>query len=82
MNIDLIKPADDSKDPSVLHPATRAELSKFVDPSAFLVSSIFCLFSAVQLASSFTLQDPNGQNVDYTGMLGNFMNDVSNYFSG
>jgi hypothetical protein len=76
---DLIAPARDDKTPNVILPTTQKELEKYVDPSLFLVSSVFCLFESAQIANTFRLSDATG--TDFTsGAAADFMNKVSNYF--
>lgn len=78
---DLINPAKNNEASNTLHPKTIAELEKVADNRCFLVSSVFCLFEATQMANTFELRDQNGAPTNGT-VEGEFMLVVSKYYTG
>jgi hypothetical protein len=77
----LIQPATNKKTSNTLHPKAITELGKVVDNRCFLVSSVFCLFEAAQMANTFELRDENNLPTNNT-VEGDFMLLVSKYFTG
>lgn len=78
---ELIEPAQDKSSSTTLSSEMKDQLQNYIDPSNFLVSSIFCTFTAAGIANSFELRDQNGIKCD-EGTAMSFMLKVSLYFTG
>ncbi|KUJ14210.1 uncharacterized protein LY89DRAFT_736258 [Mollisia scopiformis] len=69
-----------------LHELNRKEAEKAkadgVDSRNFLVSSIFCVFQAAQMANTFQLRNPEGKLLELGEAPGDFTLTVSKYFTG
>jgi hypothetical protein len=78
---ELIDPAESKNDPSVMHP-DAIEAMKPLANEHFTVSSIFCVFNAAQISSTFKFVDANGSDSTVAApVIADLASKVSTYFS-
>ena len=89
---DILKLANDPKNPVVLPSKAKEKFQELADITAkpqavdsrtFLASSIFCLFSSTQIANTFTLTNEKGNNLSVAEFqtLNTISKSISQYFT-